>query len=100
MTQKLRVLKNQILFQFVDTVKNGMFESKTDSGIVLTTYYDDSSKLPRAGKIVQFGPDCETEFNIGDVIMIEPLRWSEGVKFEGQTFWRTDESQVLGIVEE
>ena len=93
---KLKAIQNHIVFQFVDNVKQGMFEQVTDWGFVQTTFYDDSAKQCRWGTIVSVGPKCtHEELQPGTQILIEALKWTEGVEFEGQKYWRTDETHVL-----
>lgn len=93
---KMVARKNHILFKFVDKLKNGLFEAQTDWGLTLTTFYDDTAKLPRWGIVTSVGPDVTHEVQVGTKILIAPLRWTEGFVFEGARYWKTDEDQVLG----
>jgi co-chaperonin GroES (HSP10) len=96
---EIRALHNQILFQFVDRVNTiGQFEEqKTEGGILILGDHDKSAKISRWATIVSLGPDCSDELRVpGCKILIENLRWTNGVKYEGQMIWKTDETQLLG----
>ena len=45
------------------------------------------------------GPDA-VDVQEGDRVLIEALKWSQGIELDGNTYWRTDESQVLAIDED
>lgn len=96
----LRVLKNKIIFEFVETVKKGMFETETDWGLTVTTYYDDSAKKCRVGRVLVVGPEVPPEIQVGDLIVIDALMWTEGVKFEGNMIWQTNSTKVIGVIPE
>jgi co-chaperonin GroES (HSP10) len=95
---KIKALYNQILFQFIDKVNSiGQFEEqKSDGGIIIMGDHDKSAKTSRWATIVSLGPDCGTELRVpGCRILIENLRWTNGVKYEGEMIWKTDETQIL-----
>lgn len=95
----IRAIYNHILFKFVDKVNTqGQFEEgTTSSGIILQANTDDSAKKPRWATIVSIGPDCSEIFNDPNIeILVDNLKWTPGVKHNGELIWRTDEDQVLG----
>lgn len=98
---KLRALHNHIIFQFVDEVDaKGQFVPKYDkvsgTSLILRSHYDDSAKSPRWVNIVALGPDCTDEVSRpGIQLLVDALKWTRGAKFNGQTYWRTDETQIL-----
>jgi hypothetical protein len=95
---KLHAIRNHIIFQFVDDIDSkGQFVSKTSSGFILPGHYDSSAKEARWAKVISAGPECDEVLKReGCEILIAPLRWTKGSRFDGQTFWRTDQNQVLG----
>jgi hypothetical protein len=99
--KKLRTLGNKILFQFVEVTvkgKKGTFEDITDWGFDCGNSFDASAKMPRWGTVVAIGPDIIDEGIVpGAKIFIEELKWTNEVSSEGEPFWQTDESCVLGI---
>lgn len=93
----LQAIRNHIIFQFLDKVStNGQFSRNTDWGLVIAGHFDDSAKAPRWAKIVSLGPDCGDELRTDNcLILIEPLKWTAGIDFGGQKYWKTDENQVM-----
>ena len=97
----LRPLHKHILFQFVDdcarTIHNQRhFREQTDWGFEIQGQeaFDISMKTARWGTVVAVGDEV-TEISPGDEILIEPLMWSNGISFEGETIWQTDITKVL-----
>lgn len=92
----LKPIKNTILFKFIDHVNTkGEFErQRSAGGIFLQAGYDDSAKMPRWATVVRVGPTCEfvTE---GQDILIPALRWTPVINHEGESFWKTDEKEVV-----
>ena len=95
---KLRAIRNHIIFQFVDDLDSkGQFVSKTSFGLILPGHHESSANEARWGKVISVGPDCDDVLKQdGCEVLIAPLRWTKGSKFEGKTFWRTDQNEVLG----
>lgn len=95
----IRAIHNHILFQFLDRVTaNGQFEEeRTTGGLFLISDHDKSAKNARWAKIISLGPECSNLLRVeGCEILIDNLRWTKGVPFNGETIWRTDEDQLLG----
>lgn len=97
----LQAIRNHIIFRFIEKVSaNGQFSRNTDWGLTIAGHFDDSAKSPRWAEIVSLGPECGDELRgEGCLILIEPLRWTAGIDFQGQKFWKTDENQVLGYMQ-
>lgn len=90
----LRAIKNHIIFQFVDEVDSkGQFVETTKWGFVIPGHFDNSAKSPRWAVVKEIGPECEN-VKVGQQVLINALKWTAGFKFNGERFWRTDESQV------
>ncbi len=98
----LRPLRNGIIFQFEENIiknKKFTFEEKTDWGFKLNSF-DESSKHPRWGIVVTVGNEVVDEGLVtGARILIEALKWTNGVEVEGETYWKTDEDHVLATDE-
>lgn len=100
---ELEPIADHILFQFLeDTESHGqnLFKSRTDWGFELTSSHQDTTKTPRWVKIVGLGPDVSEEFHIGQVVLLEALRWTRQVEYQGIQFARTDPDQIIAIDEE
>lgn len=96
---QITAIYNHIVFQFIDRVNsNGVFEeSASAGGILMVSDHDKSARQARWARIISLGPDCTDVLRKpGCEILIEALRWSPGVKYQNDFYWRTDETQLLG----
>lgn len=93
---QIKPIRNHVIFQFVDKVNNkAQFEpSKTEAGIILSSSFDDSAKIPRWANVIAVGPLCK-KVKPGQQILLPALRWTTAVKFNNENIWRTDEEQVV-----
>lgn len=92
---KLAPLNDSIIFEFIDDIRDGMFATKTQSGIILTNKdVTDSGQSPRWGLVDGVGPDVK-DIKEGDYILIAPLRWTPSFVFETRRFAKTIEDEVL-----
>ena len=97
---KIVPMRNHIVFQFEDQMSRHMnakqFETGTDWGFTFVKV-DDSTGSGRWGVVCEVGPECDSEIKIGARIFVEPLMWTEGFQFKGNTYWRTDHNHVFAI---
>lgn len=100
---KLHIAGNGILFRFEDAVNaHGMFkEQATSNGIAIISNVEMTGKMPRWGRVEKVGPSVRDASLVqGARILIEPLRWSLGIKLgDGTSVWKTDEVSVLAVEE-
>lgn len=94
---KLTAIRNHILFEFLDRVDaNGQFTQTTSVGIHLIGGHETSAKDPRWARVLITGPQVYEDLKQPNVeILIDALRWTEGVVFDGKKYWKTDDKQVL-----
>lgn len=100
----LRVLRNNILFQFEEDstyfvdkkVKQKGFREVTPAGIIVVNQQKNADTA-RWGVVVTLGPDVTDEIKIGSRIFIEKLMWTNGVTFEREEYWMTNEDKVLCV---
>lgn len=91
---RLRAIRNHVIFQFVDeTDSKGQFVETTKWGFKIPGHFDNSAKAPRWGTVVEIGPECK-HVKVGQQVLVNALKWTAGVKFDGKKVWRTDETQV------
>jgi co-chaperonin GroES (HSP10) len=97
----LKPLKNYILFAFIDDLSNGLFISKTRSGILLSQSPKDFDlqKIPRWGKTLAIGKDVK-DVSVGDFILVEGLQWTQGFEYDGIKIWKTDEKKVMAVTDD
>lgn len=96
---KLKPLNDSIIFEFVDSISQGAFATKTKSGILLSNKNaDDNSNTPRWGKVHAIGPDVQ-DVQVGEYVLVAPLRWTLGFKFEDTMYSKTIEKEVLAVAD-
>lgn len=93
----IKPLKDSILFTFVQTTRDGYFRVETDWGFKLSGS-DYATDKARWGLVEKIGPMVK-HVKVGDYVLIEPLKWTTAVEFEGKKFWRTAEPHILGVQE-
>lgn len=101
----LKPLGLRFTFKFVDKVvvrtdldkRRTQFEETLDSGFTISSY-DESAKKSRWVKVMDCGPEVK-EFKSGDKVLLEPLKWSEAIDFDLDTFWYSDETVVMAVEE-
>ncbi len=98
----LRVLKNDILFQFEEEsatltdqkVKQKGFREVTDWGLVIVSPTKNADSA-RWGVVIKVGPEVGSDIKIGSRIFIEKLMWTNGVEWQGHEYWKTNEDKIL-----
>ncbi len=103
----LKAIRNHIVFQFEDQVvrrsnmgKNlSQFAATTDWGFEISSY-DEGTKMPRWIKVISVGKDVAEDIKKGSRVLVEPLSWTEAATFEGNPYWRTDETKILLLDED
>lgn len=98
----LRVFHNDILFQFNDeltVLRDGKinargFKEKTDWGFVFVSA-NESAANARWATIVAVGPKTKPDMYVGRTILIENLKWTAGVDFQGEKYWKTTDEFVM-----
>jgi hypothetical protein len=92
-----RVQRDGVLFVFNDNTNSKGFDNVSAGGIVFSSY-DHDVNSHRWGTIKVVGPDCEF-VKVGDVVLIENLRWTDGFDIDGVKLWRTNETEIMLIKE-
>jgi len=98
----LRPIRNHIIFQFEDQVvrktdtgrDRSQFADTTDWGFEISSY-DEGTKKNRWCRVISVGNEVKEKIVKGSRILVEALAWTEAVKFEGDLYWRTDETKIL-----
>ena len=93
----IRAIDNSIIFKFVDAISNKSFDNKTPWGFIIKNAVFDM-KTPRWGEIIATGPDVDECLKNAKYILIQQLRWTNGVDYAGCTYWRTDDTSIFGFL--
>lgn len=93
----LKPLGNAFLFSFFSVTAGGKFVERNSGRIILTNQdLDSQGKYARWGKVEAVGSDVK-DFRVGDVVLIEALQWTKEIKFDGKSYWKSDDSKVIAI---
>jgi len=100
--KNINAIHNHIIFQFEQSsvkvqeagTSSTAFQEQTDWGFEFKNF-DESASRPRWGVVVETGPDTDPIIRKGMRILIDNLKWTNGIPFDGETIWRTDDSCVL-----
>ena len=84
-----------IVFQFIDSVRAGVFGRTTEAGIYIPPSHTESTETHEA--IVVSVGERARHVTPGDQIIIENLQWTEEFKIGSKSYWKTDEAKVLAI---
>ena len=86
-------IKTGIFFMFIEEVNNGRFMNSTSSGLIINSN-DKTQLVPRWGKVIAVGPDV-TDVEPDMFVLVDAVKWTEGIPFRNFKFWKTEESHVL-----
>ena len=92
--EMLEPVRNQLIFQFVNDTRNGMFNETTKEGIIIVEGRHKQVDEARWGKIVAIGPDV-TDYSVDDIVLIEHLRWTNEFRIDNVGYWLTADDQLL-----
>jgi hypothetical protein len=93
----LKAIGKTFLFTFFSETVGGKFIDR-NSGVIILTNQDmsDQGKMARWARVEEVGPSVSA-FNKGDIVLIEALQWTTEVRFEGKSYWKSDEDKVIAI---
>lgn len=101
----VKAIHNHIVFQFEDAGTRKTSHNQTrDQFSHLTNWgfefsdFDESLNLARWVTVVAVGKDVDSQIQAGDRILVDALKWTDGVSDgEGTTYWRTNDEHVLAL---
>lgn len=100
----LRLLKNNILFQFEEEsaylvdkkIRQKGFKEVTKSGLIVISPTKNADAA-RWGIVIKVGPEVTEEIRVGSRIFIEKLMWTSGATWDREEYWMTNEEKVLCV---
>ena len=96
--KEVSVLDDGIIFKFLEKISAKMFDNTTTWGFVIRDATDDV-KRPRWGVVERIGPKV-TQVSVGQYVLIENLQWTNGLEYNGDKFWKTNESKLMMVSDE
>lgn len=85
-----------ISFKFEEEMDNGAFGGKTNFGIIIKEEARHQFEKPRWVKVIRCGSNVEEGIvKSGQRALIQPLQWTNKVKFGEDTFWFTNKDSII-----
>ena len=91
---RVKPLSKHFFFKFTNDFAGGRFIEKSGSAIILTNQAIDSQNGPRWAEIIEIGPDVKN-VDVGDIVLLESMKWTRAINFDNIQFWKSDDDQVL-----
>lgn len=96
----LKAIGKSFLFRFMNETYGGKFVERSRGQIILTNQdLSHQANEARWVEVVSTGNETET-IKVGDIVLLEALQWTIEMKFEGKSYWKSDESKVIAIGED
>lgn len=89
----MRVLRDSIIFKFAADASTSKLFAKTEWGFEITKR-EEGVNRPQWGIVEKIGPSV-TDVKVGDWVLIDALRWTTQCIFNGDSFWRTRQQDIL-----
>ena len=104
MTTELNALEpihNQILFRFIEDTTKGRFNQQSSGGILIVDRADKQVDYARWARVLAVGPDAVgDEYEVNDIVLIAPLRWTNSFKHKDKSYWITTDADVLAVLDD
>lgn len=94
----LEPIHNQIVFQFIEDTTNGKFNQKTEGGLIVVDNKDKQVDYARWVRVLEVGPSVDEDIDVGDVVLVNALQWTNAFTFESEPHWITTDTEVLAIL--
>lgn len=100
MSEKILPLHDNIIFQFVDQVRDGKFLETRSDGLVadMGNDYYRYGALSRCIIVKSVG-DGVSGVEIGKEYVVENLKWTKSFVLNGENCWMTRTPFILGMVQ-
>ena len=92
---ELQAIRNQIIFNFMEDTTRGQFNSKSAGGILMVEHGHNQIDNERWARALAVGPDVGDDFAVGDLILIENLRWTSEFIVNEESYWITTDTEIL-----
>lgn len=89
----MRLLRDSITFKFYSEVSGGTFTKATDWGFQIRNANEDMKK-PQWALVLDVGPKVK-HVKAGNYVLIDSLRWTNKSQYNGESYWRTTEKDVI-----
>ena len=87
-------INDQIAFEFLDDTTKGKFNEKSGGGILLVQHAHKQVDYCRWARVKVIGPDVKN-VSVGDIVLIQNLRWSNQFMIGEDKYWLTAENEII-----
>lgn len=99
MAQHITTFDKNIIFRFAEDITNGRFNNSTKSGIMIHSADVNQSSQDRWGVVTHVG-DKVDEVKVGEYVLIQQGKWTNGFYVDGVRYWKTDVTQIIASADE
>jgi hypothetical protein len=92
----IRPLHRDFLFTFLNETRDGLFVNKHSSIIIVTPEVASQGTYARWARVYAVGDEIK-DFKAGDIVCIQPSKWTLSINWEGQKLWKSDDEWVLAV---
>ena len=101
----IKPVNTKILFQFVDDISSGTFNTTSKAGIVMVEQEETKIKENRWGKVLATGSGVDADIVAPDqFILIEALGWTTSMTLDdvhdSEKFWFTELEKIMCVAYE
>lgn len=93
----IEAVKDQLIFEFLEDTTQGKFNEKTSGGVLVVEQADKQLHHCRWGRVLDTGPKVSNSINVGDIILIENLRWTNKFVINDNEYWMTTEDSIVAL---
>ena len=94
----VEAINNQIVFRFIEDTTQGRFNQKTGLGVIVVDRAEKQLDHARWGRVLDIGPEAKCDFEVGDIVLIQNLRWTNMFSFEDREYWVTTDKEILAVL--
>lgn len=94
-------LADKLYFKFVENVTSTGFMPQTKNGFLITDMHGfQEIHHPKWGKLIACGPEVSEEIRNSTYVLVEPGKWSPGVRFDSDRFWISEEQFIMAVADD
>lgn len=96
--ESISALNSNVLFKFLDETygSQGKFSERSSGSIIIANIQKRQSGANRWARVLAIGPKV-SEVSVGEFALIESGQWTLSCEYQGEKFWKTDESKIIMV---
>lgn len=94
----IEIMPNHLYIEFIDkTDDRGEFIDDDVDGLLIPKSFRHQVH-GRWARITNKGSQINSEYDIGDYVFLDSLRWTKGISYDGNKIWRADPKGILSYI--